>query len=306
MSIISIEGVAYVRFAVPTLDVMAAFLNDFGLGTLRYGNKLYGVPNGTAPFVHVSEVGDPAFLALGLRAASLADLETLAASEKVAVEPLDAPGGGQMVVLTDPDGRRIEVVAGQEPRLLTESLALRAWNNSKALSRDGRAITATAHPSHVARLGHCVLDVGDFRVCEAWYKSRFGLITSDEIEAAPGEAFGAFLRCDLGDEPTDHHSLFLLQHPNGPGFNHAAFEVADLDDLMCGHDHLKDAGQTPHWGVGRHILGNQVFDYWRDPWGHVLEHWTDGDRLTASHGSATASFDELIGVQWGPPMTMPS
>jgi catechol 2,3-dioxygenase-like lactoylglutathione lyase family enzyme len=305
MSVISIEGIAYVRFAVPALDIMAAFLDDFGLGTLEHGNKLYGVPHGTAPFVHVSEVGDPAFLALGLRAASLADLERLAANEKVEVEALDAPGGGQMVVLADPDGRRIEVVAGQQPRLPSGLSALRAWNHSQTSSREGRAITGTARPSQVARLGHCVLDVGDFRTCEAWYKTRFGLITSDEIEVAPGMAFGAFLRCDLGDQPTDHHSLFLLQHPNGPGFNHAAFEVADLDDLMCGHDHLKGAGQTPHWGVGRHILGNQVFDYWRDPWGHVLEHWTDGDRLTARHGSAVASFDDLIGVQWGPPMTMP-
>ena len=25
----------------------------------------------------------------------------------------------------------------------------------------------------------------------------------------------------------------------------------------------------PHaWGVGRHILGSQIFDYWRDPFGH--------------------------------------
>ena len=31
------------------------------------------------------------------------------------------------------------------------------------------------------RLGHCVLNVKNFSESEAWYKSRFGLITSDEI-----------------------------------------------------------------------------------------------------------------------------
>jgi len=33
------------------------------------------------------------------------------------------------------------------------------------------------------------------------------------------------------------------------------------------------------WGVGRHNLGAQVFDYWADPWRHVHEHWTDTDLL---------------------------
>ena len=109
-----------------------------------------------------------------------------------------------------------------------------------------------------------------------------------------------------GAAPTDHHTLFLIQAPSGPGFNHAAFEVADFDDLMAGHQQLKDAGRHAEWGVGRHILGSQIFDYWRDPWGHTLEHWTDGDLFTAADGSNVASLTDLMGVQWGPaaPPTM--
>ena len=84
------------------------------------------------------------------------------------------------------------------------------------------------------------------------------------------------------------------------GFNHAAFEVADLDDLMAGHERLKASGHTAEWGIGRHILGSQIFDYWRDPWGHTLEHWTDGDLFNAQDGSNTASLQDLLGVQWGP------
>ena len=57
-----------------------------------------------------------------------------------------------------------------------------------------------------------------------WYKDRFGFITSDEIQLAPDFSLGAFMRCDRGEEPTDHHTLFLMQSPKGPGFNHAAFE----------------------------------------------------------------------------------
>jgi hypothetical protein len=135
---------------------------------------------------------------------------------------------------------------------------------------------------------------------EDWYKARFGFITSDEIEMAPGMALGAFMRCDRGDTPTDHHTLFLLQSPNGPGFNHAAFEVAGFDDLMRGHTHLKRSKRQAAWGVGRHILGSQIFDYWKDPWGHEVEHWTDGDVFTAADGSNKATLQDLLSVQWGP------
>ena len=49
-----------------------------------------------------------------------------------------------------------------------------------------------------------------------------------------------------------------------------------------------------------------MFDYWRDPWGHTLEHWTDGDLFTAADGSNIATVQDLLGVQWGPapPPTM--
>ena len=69
---------------------------------------------------------------------------------------------------------------------------------------------------------------------------------------------------------------------------------------MTGHSHLAAAGRTQAWGVGRHLLGSQVFDYWRDPWGNILEHWTDGDLFTAADGSNTATLMDLMNTQWGP------
>jgi uncharacterized glyoxalase superfamily protein PhnB len=36
--------------------------------------------------------------------------------------------------------------------------------------------------------------------------------------------------------------------------------------------------------------------------GHTLEHWTDGDLMTASWGSREATLQDLAGVQWGMPM----
>lgn len=307
MSAIKVEDVAYVRFQVPDLDQMRGFLADFGLAEVAHaGARLYARGHGTSPFLHVSEPGDPKFVALGLRAASVEDLQKLAAAEGVEVQPLNAPGGGFFVSLQDPDGHLIEIVADQA---LSPPLPLPrrdTWNHADDRGRLRRVKRVGSGPAHIARLGHCVLNVSDFRASERWYKDHFGFITSDEIALTPEFSIGAFMRCDRGDTPTDHHTLFLVQSPSGPGFNHAAFEVADLDDLMAGHSTLKAAGRTPEWGVGRHILGSQIFDYWRDPWGHTLEHWTDGDQLTVEDGSNTATIQDLLGVQWGPsaPPTM--
>jgi len=307
MSTLKVEDVAYVRFRAPDLARMRGFLEDFGLRIVEAsGARLVARGAGPGPVLHVTEPGEPGFAGVAFRASSAADLERLATAENARVEELDLPGGGLVVRLTDPDGHRVEVVAGQvefRPLSLPQS---QPWNRAAGRQRLRATKRLAAGPAHVVRLGHVVLNVSNFRASERWYKGRFGFITSDEIQVSPEFALGAFLRCDRGDTPTDHHTLFLAQSPKGPRFNHAAFEVADLDDLMLGHQRLKDAGRHAEWGVGRHILGSQVFDYWRDPWGHTLEHWTDGDLFTAADGPNVATLQDLLGVQWGPaaPPTM--
>ena len=68
-----------------------------------------------------------------------------------------------------------------------------------------------------------------------------------------------------------------------------------------GHEHLKDKKKYIHdWGIGRHILGSQIFDYWQDPWGHGMEHWTDGDLLDGSHKTEKHPMSVILGSQWGP------
>jgi len=307
MSTIKIEDVAHVRFAAPDLEKMAAFLADFGLSPVETrAGVLFAAGAGAAPFVHVTEPGAPRFVAIGLRATSVADLETLARSEGVPVEDLDAPGGGKCVTLTDPDGFRVEVVAGQAAKRAQAESVEQPRNDAAQKRRLRQPVRLKPGPSHVQRLGHCVLSVSDFRRSEAWYKERFGFLTSDEFELAPGMSMGAFLRCDRGALPSDHHTLALMQTPAGPAFMHAAFEVADFDDLMLGHTHLAAAERYQHVrGVGRHILGSQIFDYWNDPWGHELEHWTDGDLFTADDPPHMSTLRELLDVQWGKAITPP-
>ncbi|MFM6951502.1 MAG: VOC family protein [Novosphingobium sp.] len=304
MSVIRIEDIAHVRYAAPDLAAMRAFLEDFGMDCFEQGGRLYGRGSDGRPFVHVTEPGAARFLAVGLRAESVADLETLAASAGVAVEDSSEPGGGKIVRLTDPDGYGVEVIAGQAKGEAQLRFADPPRNTVAAKPRQRSTVRVPAGPAHVRRIGHAVLKVRDFRTSEKWYKERFGFITSDEVEAAENVPLGAFMRCDRGDKPADHHTLFLAQLPGELGILHAAFEVANLDDLMLGHQHLKARKREQAWGVGRHIMGSQIFDYWKDPFGNELEHWTDGDLFTAADPPQKQPMSALLAVQWGAPHPM--
>jgi hypothetical protein len=58
--------------------------------------------------------------------------------------------------------------------------------------------------------------------------------------------------------------------------------VQDIDDLFIGHNHLERLGKYEHMrGVGYHVPGGQVFDYWLDPWGQMHEHWITTRQFTA-------------------------
>ena len=59
-------------------------------------------------------------------------------------------------------------------------------------------------------------------------------------------------------------------------------------------------GKYEHmWGIGRHVLGSQVYDYWADPWGRVHEHWADSDRLNVANGSNLVPAEEALDVAMG-------
>jgi catechol 2,3-dioxygenase-like lactoylglutathione lyase family enzyme len=301
---IKVPDLAYVRLRAPDLDQMEAFLTDFGLvRAARTERALY--MRGTDPqhHLHVTELGEPGFVGVAFQAESAADLERLAAAPGAsAVEEIDEPGGGRRVRLTDPNGFAVEVVHGIEAVAPLPLPAARAVNVGSDRRRLGAPQAVSRGPAHVKRLGHFVLLVNDFRETEAFYHSHLGLMNSDEIYLGEREmVLAAFMRCDRGDDYVDHHT-FLAVGAGMAALNHVSFEVQDLDDLMTGNEHLAARGYAHHWGVGRHIVGSQIYNYWRDPWGHVHEQWTDGDLFNARTPTGAIAVDvEGPASHWGPP-----
>jgi hypothetical protein len=112
----------------------------------------------------------------------------------------------------------------------------------------------------------------------------------------------SFIRCDRGATPADHHTLALALGPSNR-YVHSAYQVTDLDALAAGGEYLSERGYLRSWGIGRHIQGSQLFDYWRDPDGFLVEHFADGDMFDNTLEPGWAPFTASGLSQWGPPVT---
>jgi catechol 2,3-dioxygenase-like lactoylglutathione lyase family enzyme len=300
-----VTGISYVRYQAPDLDVMERFLIDFGLSrTCRTASALYMRGTGNGHHIHVTELGHEARgLGLGLRVDSLADLEEIATEAGVVVEESDEPGGGMRVILSDPNGFRVDVVHGQQSLAALPVRSPLTLNNSVEARRVGVLQRPVRGPSHVARMEHAVLAGPSFDAACSFYQDLLGMNVSDRIYAGEEDAtIVVFLHCGLGANYTDHHTVALMKSPQET-IDHSAFVTLDWDDLTLGHYHLKSAGYAHEWGVGRHILGSEVFDYWRDPFGNKVEHCVDGDLVNDDHVPTNVSIHDDILSIWSPPIS---
>jgi catechol 2,3-dioxygenase-like lactoylglutathione lyase family enzyme len=299
---IKARDIAYGRLRAPDLDVMEEFLTRFGMvRSERTNNALYMRGTDGNHHIHVTEKGEPRFVGLAYWARSEDDLNRLAgAPGTFGMETIDEPGGGKRVRVTEPNGYQIEIVHGIAgvPPIPVERQKL---NTAEApLARPGELMRLPKGPSHVKRIGHAVLATPRLNETVQWFREILGLVCSDDVYAGEKEnLIGSFNRCDCGDDFVDHHVFFCLKSEK-TGLNHLSFEVADIDDVFMGHEYLEEFGKYQHmWGIGRHLLGSQVYDYWADPWGRVHEHWADSDRLNLASGSHLVPVEQALVSQWG-------
>jgi catechol 2,3-dioxygenase-like lactoylglutathione lyase family enzyme len=297
-------SLAYLVFERPDLQRAEDFLSDFGLRVARRTpDALHLRATAPAPFCYRVHRGPRArFVGAGFVVATRAELLRLAAVEGASpVEQSEHPGGGERVTLRDPSGFTVEVVHGQAPAEALPARAPLALNVGGGHARINRGQRPPAEPPQVLRLGHVVLEVVDFQATCAWYTQHLGFIPSDVQVLPDGSPAVAFMRLDLGATPADHHTLAIGQ-ALAPGHSHSAFEVVDADALGMGQRVLQEKGWRHAWGIGRHVLGSQLFDYWQDPWGDKHERYCDGDAFTAEQPMGVHPVSRAAMSQWGEPM----
>ena len=199
--------------------------------------------------------GTPQLRLVTLRARSAKALEHIAQAAIAAggvVERTGAaldPAGGHVVVIRDPDGRRIEVVHGDAQR----------------------ANDAPTPQDQPIRLAHAVLNSHAVEKTREFFEKALGFVLADRTRIM------AFMNCD-----NDHHSIALGDTDND-ALNHVAFLMPTLDAVMRGGGRLKDKGLPPQWGPGRHGPGDNAFNYFVDPFGIVIEYTAEVEQIDETY-----------------------
>ncbi len=304
---IRVADIAWLEFTKPDLMRAEAFARAFGFGiALRDPQELHlrGTTAGP-PCVILRRGPRTRFAGLALRATDEVDVLRLADKTGASVRRLPEAIGGIGVQLTDPSGTPVKVVAGQHELPAQPEQQPQVINAGSGVARVNDTVRPPRVPARVRRLGHVVLQSTIYVQTLNWYLDTFGMIVSDFLffpgQRERGPAM-SFIRCDRGSTPADHHTLALALGP-ADRYIHSAYEVSDLDALAAGGEYLKERGYQRSWGIGRHIQGSQLFDYWRDPDGFLVEHFADGDVFDNTLEPDWAPFTASGLAQWGPPAT---
>jgi catechol 2,3-dioxygenase-like lactoylglutathione lyase family enzyme len=157
---------------------------------------------------------------------------------------LRTPGGGYGLTFLDPDRRCVEL---------------------SAEVADGEPGTDGPTPQ---KLAHVVVNTPDIDRATAFYTDVLGLRISDWSEHVM-----SFLRCNA-----EHHSIAFNAAPHA-SYNHTSWTMGSIDELFRAQGRVRAAGVPLAWGTGRHGPGHQVFNYFVEPSGYVVELIADGDMI---------------------------
>lgn len=177
------------------------------------------------------------------------------------------PAGGTGLTLRDPHGRVLQVVHG-----------------------DARGQDAGPQRDQPARLTHVVLNSHAVDDTQRFLTEALGFTLVDRTVAI------AFMNCNH-----DHHTLAVGVADND-ALNHIAFLMPDADSVMRGGGRMKDAGHPIEWGPGRHGPGNNLFNYFIDPFGIVIEYTAEVEQVDESYvprGPAQWKWPPGRVDQWG-------
>ncbi|PVH70744.1 Glyoxalase/Bleomycin resistance protein/Dihydroxybiphenyl dioxygenase [Cadophora sp. DSE1049] len=312
---VQLTRISHAYFDHPDLEAFGEFAEAWGfVEASRVGDTVYYKGYGRDQYVYVAtKAPTKAFKGVAFVAANQSEFDKAAKLPGATVSQLkNTPGGGQLVSFASPDkmdNMYFHVVYGQkdreepkEPSTATHDLQ-GPYNSAIAKERKGIFQRYHEGPAMVHKLGHYGYICENFDTAIAWYTGNFNFVYSDVLFSPEDEGTDviAFMRLDLGKEFVDHHCVFLARQENpgaGTYIHHTSYEIEDFDTQLLGHDWLLKKGYRSAWGVGRHILASQIFDYWRDTSGFKIEHYADGDVLNNTHKTGR----EVAGAMsvWGP------
>jgi len=290
----TIRNLQHYALAVPDVEAGTRFYTDFGLEARADGNRSILRCRGRAQDQVVLVEGPKKRLhhvAFGTGAGELRPLQARLESERVALVDPPRQSDGAGLWFRDPDGVLINVRAAEAAPWRSAP----EWksNTPGHFTRIGKpSHPRRDQPVHPTRLGHVLRFTPQLERMLDFYTRVVGLKLSDRAQNVV-----AFLHTHGG---SDHHVLALLASDR-PGFHHASFEVANVDEIGMGACRMLDKGYADGWGFGRHVIGSNFFHYVRDPWMSLAEYFSDIDYIPAdAHWQPTNYALEDALYVWGP------
>lgn len=140
-------------------------------------------------------------------------------------------------------------------------------------------------------ISHIAIGVDDAGEAHKFYRDRLGFIVSDRYADR-----GIFMRCSPAG---NHHHIFLM-NGKAPGtrFNHLAFKVRDVHEVIGGGQGLDAKGWQTFAGPGRHIVSSACFWYFLSPFGGSWEYAADEDMVTEDWESQDFAATAHIFSEW--------
>ena len=273
-----VTGIDAAVFGVADLRAATRFLDDWGLSRLRSGRSCADFACADRSEVSVRPIDSRELpkaiepgstlreLVWGVGSARALD----AIGANLARDRSVTEGSGGTLHSADDLGLGIAFRATRRKALKARPGAFNAPGCVQRLDRPA-PFYERAQPQEIS---HVVLGVPDIRAVERFYCGRLGFRVSDHYV---GRA--VFLRASPAG---NHHHLFVLNSGDRKlRFDHIAFKVRDVHEVIGGGQALAARGWATHAGPGRHYPSSACFWYFKSPLGGAAEYAADEDMVTA-------------------------
>lgn len=291
----TVTGVEVVTFGVEDVATARRFLDDWGLRRVRSGKFGANYQTVDGCEVRVRSIDDknlPAAIEPGDTAreviwgvSSKRELDAIARElSKDRKVTIDKDG---IVRSVDDIGLGIGFRKTAIKKIKAQPAALNAPGNAQRVNKPApfyeRATPLT--------ISHVVFGCDKESTIREFYTKRLGFLVTDRYK---GRA--AFLR---GAPEGNHHHLFVLNTADGkPHFNHIAFKVRDVYEVVGGGQYIEKKGWKTQVGPGRHYVSSGCFWYFQSPLGGAIEYVADEDMVTAKWKPRDLEFSNDIFTEW--------
>ena len=292
-----IKGLDRIRFGVEQLDDALRFANDWGLKQVESdqdNSYLFVTTDNSQVEIFQADTTNPDRTPIG-NPSGMCEM-VWGVEDKASLDAIAAELSTDREVTIDADG----TVHSQDD--LGIHIAFRLAQRSYVPFNDTQ-FNSPSQPKRVNsrapryekaqpyEISHLAIGVDHAGEAVKFYLERLGFFVSDRYADR-----GVFIRCSA--EGNHHHLFFMNGKAPGTRFNHLAFKVRDIHEVIFGGQYIDSQGWQTFAGPGRHRVSSACFWYFLTPFGGAWEYAADEDIVTEDWESTDFAAEAHIFTEW--------